>query len=595
MAQSGTEFFIATGGTKMQFMIHKENELKRVQDELTVQGKEIVNILEGEIKRPLSGWWQEIRVIWKTTDVKPIHTVTTPQAKPTTEKVSVTSDNFNSILERIDLFLEDKNWEKAIAYCESALDFDPKNANIYLKYLLADCKCSTFEELLSSNKPFDKNSNYQKALRFGDEEFTSSLKETILRDKEQKEIIRCNNIYDQAKSLISNTNQTEESYDSICKLLKSIPGYKDADELLEIHTIKAEEYKRENTYNKAIKASKSNHIDELKSAIALFNNIKNFKDSNEQILFCHSRISELETIAEKERQKQEEKERLAREQEQQEKSRKNKKRKIIAISVLSVIALIAAIVFLLVTVVIPNNKYSEAIDLMNNGQFEEAISIFESLDGFKDSNNKFNECLVSFYGEDVLSKVQSISIGSTYTFGTYEQDNVNSNGSEEIEWVVLAKKHNKVLVISKYCLDCKPYSSNQNQVEWVDATLRRWLNEDFYNIAFSDLEKKRIAFNKSSNNVNDKIFLLSQAESDEYFSSYDAKMCVPTEFAIAQGCEQSSWATVNGKPTAYWWLKKTDEGAIPVVWTDGTYSFCEYYGDEIGCPAVRPAMWIIIE
>ena len=134
MAQSGTELFIATGGTKIQFRIDKENELKRVQDELTAQGKEIVNILEGEIKRPLSGWWQEIRVIWKTTDVKPIHTVTVPQTKPTIEKVSVTSDNFNSILERIDLFLEDKNWEKAIAYCESALDFNSKNANIYLKY-----------------------------------------------------------------------------------------------------------------------------------------------------------------------------------------------------------------------------------------------------------------------------------------------------------------------------------------------------------------------------------------------------------------------------------------------------------------------------
>lgn len=250
MAQSGTEFFIATGGTKMQFMIHKENELKRVQDELTAQGKEIVNILEGEIKRPLSAWWQEIRVIWKTTDVKPIHTVTVPQTKPTIEKVSVTSDNFNSILERIDLFLEDKNWEKAIAYCESALDFDPKNASVYLKYLLADCKCSTFEELLDSNNAFEKNSYYQKVLRFGDEDFTSNLKESILRSKNQKELNRCNNIYNQAKSLMSNTNPS---------------------------------------------------IDDLESAVKLFNDIKHFKDSSEQILFCQNRVTE---IAKKESEEQ---------------------------------------------------------------------------------------------------------------------------------------------------------------------------------------------------------------------------------------------------------------------------------------------------
>lgn len=295
MAQTGTEKIFAVGGTKLQFEMFKERELKRVQDELTAQGKEIVNIIESEITRPLGGWSQDMRIIWKTAEVKTTHTVTVPQTKPTIEKVSVTSDNFNSILERIDLFLEDKNWEKATAYCESALDFDPKNASVYLKYLLADCKCSTFEELLDSNKPFEENSYYQKALRFGDEEFTSSLKETILRDKEQKEINRCDKIYNQAKSYME--NQLEESYDSICTLLKSIPGYKDADELLEIYTIKAEE----NTYNEAIKASKSNHIDELKSAIALFNNIKNFKDSSEQILFCQNRVTE---IAKKESEEQ---------------------------------------------------------------------------------------------------------------------------------------------------------------------------------------------------------------------------------------------------------------------------------------------------
>ena len=107
------------------------------QEELNAQGKEIVNIIEEPITRPLGGWSQDMRIIWKTTDVEPLHTITSPQTQPIIEKVSVTSDNFDSILERIDLFLEDKNWEKAIAYCESALDFDPKNASVYLKYLLA--------------------------------------------------------------------------------------------------------------------------------------------------------------------------------------------------------------------------------------------------------------------------------------------------------------------------------------------------------------------------------------------------------------------------------------------------------------------------
>ena len=191
LAQTGIEKIFAVGGTKMQFEMHKASELRRVQDELTAQGKEIVNIIEGSITRPLSGWSQDIKVIWKTAgDTPKTHKGAFSQANATVEKVVVTSDNFDSILERIDLFLEDKEWNKAASYCESALDFEPKNANVYLKYLLADCKCSTLEELLESNKPFEENSYYQKALRFGDNELKSNLISFIQNIKERNENAR---------------------------------------------------------------------------------------------------------------------------------------------------------------------------------------------------------------------------------------------------------------------------------------------------------------------------------------------------------------------------------------------------------------------
>ena len=342
MAQTGIETFFAVGGTKSQFEMYKARELRRVQTQLTAQGKEIVNIIEGPITRPLTGWSQDIKVIWKTTEVKPIHTVTTPQAKPTTEKVSVTSDNFNSILERIDLFLEDKNWEKAIAYCESALDFDPKNASVYLKYLLADCKCSTFEELLDSNNAFEKNSYYQKVLRFGDEDFTSNLKESILRSKNQKELNRCNNIYNQAKSLMSNTNPS---------------------------------------------------IDELESAVKLFNDIKHFKDSSEQIRFCQNRVSELKDIAEKERMEQEERERLVRLQEQREKEEKQKKIKTISLIVFVIVSALATYFLVMSFIITPNNIYNKAMAFMAENNYDDALEQLNSMEyPCKDSEIKKQEC-----------------------------------------------------------------------------------------------------------------------------------------------------------------------------------------------------------
>lgn len=54
--------------------------------------------------------------------------------------------------------------------------------------------------------------------------------------------------------------------------------------------------------------------------------------------------------------------------------------------------------------------------------------------------------------------LKSLKVGDTFTFGHYEQDNNSSNGKEPIEWLVLDRKGNEVLVISKYCLDSKPYA-----------------------------------------------------------------------------------------------------------------------------------------
>lgn len=75
------------------------------------------------------------------------------------------------------------------------------------------------------------------------------------------------------------------------------------------------------------------------------------------------------------------------------------------------------------------------------------------------------ECLMEFYPEGVVcqelasvssnteeqgERLETISVGSYITFGSYEQDDDITNGKEPIEWLVLAKKNNRMLVISRY-------------------------------------------------------------------------------------------------------------------------------------------------
>ena len=78
-------------------------------------------------------------------------------------------------------------------------------------------------------------------------------------------------------------------------------------------------------------------------------------------------------------------------------------------------------------------------------------------------NSRFSRIVgLSGYYKLLLSNA---SVGSTVFFGSYEQDNDTANGKEDIEWIVLAKEGNKLLVISKYALDCQKYNSTYRHTD----------------------------------------------------------------------------------------------------------------------------------
>ena len=83
------------------------------------------------------------------------------------------------------------------------------------------------------------------------------------------------------------------------------------------------------------------------------------------------------------------------------------------------------------------------------------------LDGldYQDSAQKRKE-IKSQYHSAVLMKTD---VGGTVFFGTYEQDNNASNGKEDVEWLVLEKKDNRLLVVSQYGLDSQTYNTGKKE------------------------------------------------------------------------------------------------------------------------------------
>ena len=147
----------------------------------------------------------------------------------------------------------------------------------------------------------------------------------------------------------------------------------------------------------------------------------------------------------------------------------------------------------------------------------------------------------------------------TIYFGRYIQA---KNGSPEpIEWQVLARENGRMLVISKYALDCQPYSTSYTSVTWETCSLRKWLNGSFFNAAFSSEEKKSrirstVTADKNPSystspgkNTMDKVFLLSIDEVNKYFSSDSARQCHGTAYCFAQGAYKSAYSV------CLWWLR----------------------------------------
>lgn len=206
------------------------------------------------------------------------------------------------------------------------------------------------------------------------------------------------------------------------------------------------------------------------------------------------------------------------------------------------------------------------------------------------------------------ASLKNAKIGSYITFGHYEQDGDTSNGEEAIEWLVLDKQGDKILVVSKYVLEERRYNSEYEEITWETCSLRTWLNGTFYNSAFSSEEKAKIPTVTVSTEDNpyygtsggkdtqDKVFVLSISEVNMYFSSDNSPECTGTDLLIIREAgEVYDTAMMNEyrQTVLRWWLRTRGKYRNSATQFKRSVDI----GDTVNCrvdstSGVRPAMWI---
>ncbi|MCQ2522608.1 MAG: DUF6273 domain-containing protein [Lachnospiraceae bacterium] len=262
--------------------------------------------------------------------------------------------------------------------------------------------------------------------------------------------------------------------------------------------------------------------------------------------------------------------------------------------------------------------------------------------------------------EDVLKSILQAKVGDIVTYGNYGITNRIYNHQrvayaeyEEkvlvtevartsepvtpIEWIVLANDENGVILLSKYILDIIPYNyeydsaAYKDNVIWENSDVRKWLNKDFYNTAFTEEEKKFIKtttckglefegddyiaeeWNMLKDTV-DKVYLLSAGEVERYFGVqqseqlfydwWEGGLLEYEEYEVycneASGGRLSAYSPARGE-NHWWWLRLpnyyfcelievTRNGGIDYIGSDDYYD--NYYYNGVGAGGVRPVIRI---
>lgn len=228
-----------------------------------------------------------------------------------------------------------------------------------------------------------------------------------------------------------------------------------------------------------------------------------------------------------------------------------------------------------------NCRYTDAQTLLAAGRFDEAFDEFDRIKGTGDVR-----AIIAGSAELLAARERKYAVGSTVTFGRFEQDGNAKNGAEDIEWIVLARNGENALLLSRNALKCKQYSTNWTTMNWTNSTMRNFLNGDFYKTAFNAAEQAAMITDSAFTDLADPVFILSTSEAERYLKNGDL-LCAASPAAAAEGV----WTDGSGR--CWWWLRDVREDRASLIRNNGTVENGGYYVNY-GHAGARPVIMIDI-
>ena len=240
---------------------------------------------------------------------------------------------------------------------------------------------NTLAQMIADNAPRDVTEGMLKvaAAMFGQIKGEEARAQQCLVLAEQA---RLKAIYEKAsrrRMEIGMPNLTDAAdLEALAKQFGQIPGYKDAKQQAE-QCLQDAETTRETVYNDAVEAmqeaEKGNFGFKWENAIRMLarEGLNGYRDVEELRKQAEQRRKERENAEEKQRQES------------------ARRKKALTIAAVVVVMIACAIAWCIPNVIIPNNKYQQAVALRESGQYDEAIAAFAELGDYSDAAQQLSE------------------------------------------------------------------------------------------------------------------------------------------------------------------------------------------------------------
>ncbi len=217
-------------------------------------------------------------------------------------------DSINALIRRMFILLEDGNFESADGCCEKILDAYPECDQAYLGKLMIEHGARTPESLCESRLDFSRSVHFERLMQFSDDEMKNRILPVACEWVYRYSIGIMNHIASidctaNLDSIMKKVEENEQMYDvAICQLSR-IPGYKNADSILE--ECSQERYNLKNyciyEHAKHLARNKSSYY--YRQSIELLKSISGWKDADDLVNQYSEKLEEIKIVEEEQREK----------------------------------------------------------------------------------------------------------------------------------------------------------------------------------------------------------------------------------------------------------------------------------------------------